>query len=189
MTRFKQALLEQLIAEVHNRPAAPTRAPTRTAWRRPALMASTLVVLVAAAFAALGSMRSAPAYAVTTNPDGTVTFTAHDLFDPVAATGDLRKSGVNATVLIAGKPVSCPDQPFNGHMVDGLLLDGGSWDTVILRPDRVPAGETVLIVAHQTDGKDGPFLVTLVTQPAPICYAPPETPLAPTGTPAPTPTS
>jgi hypothetical protein len=189
MSRRKNG--QRPLAEAHNQPTASTQTRARPAWRRPALIAAASALLIMASFAALGALRPAPAYAVTSNPDGTVTFTVHDLVDPSAATRDLHRAGLNATVLNAGEPGTCPGSTPHGHLVDGLILPGNATgETITVRPDHVPAGETLLLTVARQRGGDGVAIgTTLVAQPAPTCYAPqmappPPTTHAPAATPA-----
>src|SRR5262245_46148159 len=90
--------------------AAPAPRP---AWVRPVLVASGVAVLAAGAGAgvmASGVGGGAPrppgatqanlaAFAVHVNADGSVTFTAHDLVDPAAATRALNDAGIAGRVV------------------------------------------------------------------------------------------
>jgi hypothetical protein len=152
MTGFKGRLLNELVTYVEQQPATdtPVRAAPRHRRRLVGLTAAAILVLAIAAGAVLGSPHSSPAYAVTTNADGTVTFTVHDFADPAAATAALQRAGVRGKVLKASSLARCP-VPFphlaNDDRVDmGKVLVVHSDSSFTIRPDAIPSGHTVLFV-------------------------------------------
>ncbi|GAA3837868.1 hypothetical protein GCM10022226_70020 [Sphaerisporangium flaviroseum] len=97
---FEDRLLAELKAEMAVRaPQGRAPAPRRTRVRR--LLGVTAVAGTAAAAAIavpLVTGTGTPAYAVTRNPDGTVTLTIHELRDPEGVEKDLAAEGVRADV-------------------------------------------------------------------------------------------
>ncbi len=102
MTRYQQALLDELIAHARQ-PARP-----RVSRRRLAALAGAASAAVVAAVALVAMLGGDPAYAVVKHHDGTVTVTFRQLADPRAATRDVRAAGLPAQVLRGRRPGACP---------------------------------------------------------------------------------
>jgi hypothetical protein len=106
VTRFKQALLDELISHAQK----PTAAPRRRK-RAAGLLTAGAVAIAAVAGVLIAPIRDTPAYAVVTNSDGTVTITFRELADSAAATRELRAAGVQAMVVALSVPGSCASLP------------------------------------------------------------------------------
>jgi hypothetical protein len=152
----------------------------RPAWTRPVLVASGVAVLAAGAGAGVvlsstgGGTPRPPgasgtrlaAFVVHRNADGSVTFTAHDLVDPVAATKALNDAGIAGRVLneagagrVPPDPSCAPGLPQED--LAGLpVFKGGvgtkGADSVTIRStDYPPGGGMLVIVATQVWKTDG----------------------------------
>lgn len=205
MTRFKEALLEQLLEHQQQMrvagPAKASRAPRRTAVLA-AAGAGALAVAAVATWAALPARTPHPsppalaAYTVTPGDDDIVSFTVRRVVDPAAATRDLRAAGIDATVLNASAPGTCPTS------LDSLVrIAGGpaigmasSNNTISLSRGSFGGGPLLVVVAPQaaTSIVDVVVLSLPVSGPAPDCVsvghlpAFPDTSTAPAADPTPT---
>jgi hypothetical protein len=187
MTRFRQALLDELLARVADPVAEATPAPatSRVArLRRPgfALGGAVLAALAVGATVVVTQATSTPAYAVSTDPDGTVTVTVHFLGDPTAANRALQAAGVHARVILPSAPGACPPSeqgtpggPFTGAQAMELFRSTVLSDqdgVVRLRPDRIPAGTVLVLVPMARLGRREPGLeVSWHAEPGPTCMA------------------
>jgi hypothetical protein len=146
------------------RPALPgLPAPRRLAASRlgglvlrPGRLAATLVALAATAavVAVLSTTGTTPsaAYAVTQNPDGTITVTIDELTGVTGANSQLARLAVNVRVVTvkAGCPAPTGIVPTPPSLAARIAHAQGQG--LAIRPDLVPAGETLLLTARQ----DGP---------------------------------
>jgi hypothetical protein len=143
-------------------PALFARAERRR-LTRPAVLASTgtgVAAATAAVVVALGATGAAPAFAVTTNPDGTVTVTLSDIAAISGVNAELAADGINARAI--------PVQP--GCQTQGL---GFAWPsgtdpnstTVTLDPKDIPTGYTAIVAVDQESS--GRILMTMGSSPSP----------------------
>jgi hypothetical protein len=191
-SRFEDRLLAELKRVVAARAmdAAPgARAPRHQPVRRAAVRRK---LAIAGPFALVGAAvpvayaltpgAGTPAYAVSTNRDGTVTVAANYLGDPAEANHELRRAGVRAIVLPAVPAASCPAQD-RGTKVPAA--DGGQGNTIVAtqvgaskrvqvrwRPDSIRPG-TLLVLSPQRYGATGELVITIdhYYQPGPRCVA------------------
>ena len=141
MSEFEDNLWLEVVRE-HGHDLACARRPVSERRRatRTQLLAGTTVGLVAVATAAallVGASTSPPAFAVTRNPDGTVTV---NLTRPSGIAGANRKlaaMGVRAKIAVDTKTppkLGCP---------------GGTVPTITFDPASIPSGDEVVIAPDQ----------------------------------------
>ncbi|GGO30459.1 hypothetical protein GCM10010116_61000 [Microbispora rosea subsp. aerata] len=160
----RRLLKEFVMSEIRRSAGHPRRRPLR-----PALLASALALGVAAAVGVpvlLGS--GTPAYAVSRNPDGTLTITINEAKDPEPLEATLRSMGVNAVVDYIPSGKRCSPQPRSTsflsreeaeHPADGrpFLIWPPDTDEPAFRidPAAVKPGQTaVLEFSVSDDGKN-----------------------------------
>jgi len=191
MTRFKEALLAELTAQV-TRQAAPAR--PRRRWQLAAVSAAAVTVAVGTAVLLAPSQQRA-AYAIETMPDGTIRFTMRELNDIEGANRALREAGARAVVRQLGPPGSCPENSFPpqdpgpldpetiNYMSKVTQSPDGSEIWLDITPN-IPSDVTVVILPSE---EDWPVMrseaMTAVRGPVPPCYE--ERLLPPKGPPAP----
>jgi hypothetical protein len=196
MTRFKDALLDELVAhaQLSGQTARPTR-PRRVQVIRMGLASAGAGSLVAAAVAAsvVGLTGQQAAYAVEKNHDGTVTITFRELADAEQATRDLRAAGVPAQVVQMAWPGSCATTP---RGVPLPALPGGTmaaysiglpspypyqgdereWlpkrsrTRLTIDPSAIPAGAELFILELFSPQEGFGVGTSLVKAPAPTCW-------------------
>jgi hypothetical protein len=183
MTRFRQALLDELMTRVDDQPPASAPVPRR-ASRRLVLAAVGGLAAVATGGAFAATLASAPpAYALDRNPDGTVTVVFNDISDPTAINHALRDAGIRARVMLPTPASACPPAQRGNEvtyriseavrMDVRLHEDGGRRVNVArLRPDDIPTGTITVFMPTQQRPRDhfGPDLwVRSFRQPGPTC--------------------
>jgi hypothetical protein len=121
---------------------------TRRRWIVPALGATGVAALASSLL--LGGPTTTAAFAVQANPDGSVTFTAHDTVDPTAATRALNQAGISGRVIndiTPGCPTRADDITLTDLYTDNTIGRGlGTSDSVTLRSTDYPAAGGLLIV-------------------------------------------
>jgi hypothetical protein len=181
MTKFADQLFDDLMREhgpalARTRPPAPRR---HFATRRTLLAAGAACAAVAAAAGVLAAGGGTPAYAVTTNPDGTVTLAVFQTSGIAGANARLRQLGDGQVVVVpvnAGCPslrsLPAPAVPRRGHIA---VQAGSSRDgSVTVNAKGIPAGD-ILVVGFQTT-THGRLRSTLgggklTSPPAPSCVS------------------
>ena len=182
MTKFADQLFDDLMREhgpalARTRPPAPRR---HTAARRTLLAAGTACAAVAATTGALVAGGGTPAYAVATNPGGTVTLAVYQNSGIAGANARLRQLGDGQVVVVpvkAGCPsidsLPAPAVPPRGHIaVQGTSSRDGS---VTVKAKGIPAGD-ILVVGVETTSHGGVGGGTLTSPPAPGCVSLPRAP-------------
>jgi hypothetical protein len=187
MTRFRQALLDELMTRVIVEPTSiPAPAPRRTSRRLVFVTAGGLAALVAAVAlpATLGG--STPAYALGPNPDGSVTITFNDIAEPTAINRTLHDAGIRARVMLPKSTRACPPTNrgteilLNKRVLSVLVAfrfrqrrnDGKQVNLAILRPDDIPVDTIMVFLPMQQRPRSlfGPDLdVRFYRQPGPSC--------------------
>ncbi|WP_433087595.1 hypothetical protein ACQP1P_16755 [Dactylosporangium sp. CA-052675] len=166
----------------HAAPAPRRRARTLAL----AGVAATATAIAAAAALIVAGPAAEPAYALSPNADGSVTFTINDTRDPAGATAALRAAGIHAVVRPGHRPGECPPEQRGTR-------DGRPWSTlttavqsleyrrrhpdalhsVVIQPDRIPPG-AVLVIGTVEGALNGERVVVvlpeLFTDPGPACY-------------------
>jgi hypothetical protein len=196
MTRFRQALLDELLTRVADPADQPAPAPARIPRRRPRLLLAAggglAVLAVAGALFATktpattpttAATPTTPAYALTANEDGTVTVTFNQIADPEGVNQALREAGVRAVVLLPVPAGSCPPAARGTKKLLGLgqafeLNKALVWDgpdkinVARIRPDQIPAGTVLVLVptSHGPRGEAGLYLSSSAyREPGPKC--------------------
>ncbi|MBV9804964.1 MAG: hypothetical protein JO130_17320 [Solirubrobacterales bacterium] len=145
MSTFEDRLWSELVDVHGDEMRFP---PSGARRRRPALLTGTALAAVAAAAAVLvftAGTTAPPAYAVTTNADGTVTVTLNDIVAITAVNAELARDGVAAKAI----PITsdCPVHGFPNPMPAGT--DPNTY-TVTIDPRQIPAGYTAVVGVAQT---------------------------------------
>jgi len=163
MARFEDRLWRELVDQ-HGHvlaaapaPAAAPAAPRRLRRAPVAAIAVAVAVALAALLIGLGRGGSgSSAYAVVTNPDGTVTVTISELIGVAPANQRLRELGL--PVAVAEVTKSCPVKPGAVHSADlppavsdriSETVGGPGNPGVRVDPAAIPAGDTLLLTAHE----------------------------------------
>jgi hypothetical protein len=179
MTKFADQLFNDLMRE-HGAALAslPAPAQARRHVARPALLAAGAGgVAVATAVGLLTAGGGTPAYAVTANPNGTVTLDVYDQSGIAGANGALHKLGDQQVVVIpvrAGCPSlnSLPKVP--GH--SAIQVKGSATGTGAITVDArgIPKGDILVVAVVTTaEGKAVYRVLTgqLTRPPAPSCVS------------------
>jgi hypothetical protein len=199
MTKFEDQLFDDLMRE-HGSTLADTRphaAPIRRVATRRTLLAAGAGCAAAGAIAGTlvasgGTPRTAlgtpAAYAVTKNPDGTVTLAVYKTSGFAGANARLRQLGSDQVVIVPVGP-GCPSMdslpapvvPVSGHISTRTSASryGGS---ITVSAQGIPAGD-ILVVAVETT-TNGPVTTSLgsarlTSPPAPSCVSLPAAPPPP----------
>lgn len=188
MTRFRQALLDELVNRTTN--PGHQMAPVRRGAPRHRLLASAggaaaaaaaIGVVVASGVVTNGS--ATPAYAMATEPDGTVSITLNRLGDPSSVNQRLRDAGIRATIMLRSAASDCPagkrGTEYRGPGISRIEFTARN--VARLRPADIPAGAIMVIVPLSS--ANGGFIFNAGTYllPGPGCVV---VPLAETAAPA-----
>jgi hypothetical protein len=139
MSEFEDNLWLEVVREHADELARIGRPAPRRA-SRPQLLAGTTVGVAAMATAAvlvLGASTSPPAFAVSRNPDGTVTVNLMHSSGIAGANAKLAAMGVRAQIE---QPAKTPPK---------LVCPGGTTPTITFDPASIPSGEEVVITSGQ----------------------------------------
>lgn len=175
---FEDRLWADLVRDHGPRLAAMPRRATTLRNARPWLLGGSAIAIIGTAVAlalALTATNPAPAYAVTSNPDGTVTVTIHELIGVAGANAQLARLGVPARVVPgcanAAAPVPPPAGPKHLRLPPsrsrGPVIPEG-FSAVTIRPDAIPSDDTLVIAAHEIDNHVQ-ITIRMFQNPAPSC--------------------
>jgi hypothetical protein len=191
MTKFADQLYDDLMCE-HGAALAqltPRAARKRYLTPRRTVLATGGVGLAAAGVIAgtlVTAGGAAPAYAATTNPDGTVSLAVYQDSGYAQANKWLRGTGDNRVVVVpvrAGCPspgsLRKPRVPVKGRMVSVQRTQSAD-GAVTVSAQGIPAGD-ILVVGMETTAHGGLAFGTLTSPPAPKCLSLPAPPPAPGG--------
>jgi hypothetical protein len=182
MTKFADQLFDDLMREhgptlARTRPPAPRR---KIATRRTLLAVGTASAAVAAGAGALVAGDGTPAYAVTANPNGTVTVAVHQESGIAGANAKLAQLGDGRVVVVpvmAGCPdiysLPAPPVSWSGAPVLAVSAETGS---VTVSAKGVPTGD-IMVVAFDTSGPTRFRASKLTSPPAPSCVSIPSGPV------------
>jgi len=181
MTKFSDQLFDDLMREhgpalAHIRPPAH---PKRQITARQALLAGGGTLAVSAAIAGtLVATSGAPAYAVTKNPDGTITLAVYRASGIAGANARLRQLGDQQVVVVPIEPgcprPAAPAVSGRGHRITmGTALSPNG--SVAVHAQGIPAGD-ILVVGVETSGHSSLGVATLTSPPAPSCINGPASP-------------
>jgi hypothetical protein len=176
MTKFSDQLFDDLMRE-HGPALASVRPPAQPKRRitvRRALLAGGGTVAVAAAIAGgLAATSGSPAYAVTKNPDGTITLAVYQKSGIAGVNARLRQLGDNRVVVVPVE-AGCPRPPAPAVSVRGDrvgaaigISPGGS---ITVKAQGIPAGD-ILVVGVQSSGRSRASVATVTSPPAPSCIS------------------
>lgn len=175
MTKFEDHLFEDLMSDHGDELDTLGPPPARRAVPRRAIAAGGGAIAVAGVLAVaittFGTTAS-PAYAVTTNADGTVTVSIEDIEAIGPANAKLRELGVRAKAV--------PTRPGCADLDEKRMYGGSDWTieqdengSVTLGQD-LPAGYTVLLTVSDRPGRGtGLGFTGPVKDPAPSCLLDP----------------
>jgi hypothetical protein len=182
MTKFEDQLYADLMRQ-HGPALAGTRLPAASrrhiASRRALLATGAGGVAIAAAAGALAAGGGTPAYALTTNRDGTVTLAVYQAPGIAQANAKLRQLGDNV-VVVPVRP-GCPSitslpapavSPRGPVSVGGTKSADGS---ITVDAHGVPAGD-IMVVGVETSGQGVGVGASLTSPPAPSCVSLPSSP-------------
>jgi hypothetical protein len=152
MSEFEDNLWAAVVREHGNELARTERsAHTHRRASRPQLLAGTtagLAAMAAAAALLFGASTSPPAFAVTRNPDGTVTV---DLMHPSGIAGANKKlaaMGVRAQIAVQTR------------IPPKLVCPGGTAPTITFDPASIPQSDQLVIAPGQPSASDAAALKT-----------------------------
>lgn len=176
MTRFRQALLDELQSRVANPDPAPRAARSSLRWL--AFGAGALAAaVIAAAIVIQGG--GTPAYAVTANPDGTVLVTVNRIEDPAPANRALREISNRVVVMRPSAEDDCPVADRGNllplHLADAFraneaLEQPHENNQVRIRPDYIPSDAVLVLVPVKPDEGGGARILRLwYATPGPRC--------------------
>lgn len=181
MIKFDDQLYDDLmrehgaaLARVTPRPVPP---PPRVTPRRAVLAGGGFLAaagVIAGTLVTAGS--ASPAYAVTKNPDGTLSLAVYQASGFGPANTRLRQLGDGKVVVVPVRP-GCPRPPRvsgRGHLMStsGTLSADGK---VTVRARGIPAGDILVVGIERT--RHGTFSTGILTSPpAPSCVSPPPSP-------------
>lgn len=191
MTRFADQLFEDLMRE-HGQAledARPAAHGGRRVTSRRAMLAGGSALAAAGVIVgavAAGSGTAVPpiagsrlpvasphqAYAVTRNPDGTITLAVYHKSGIAAANARLRQMGEDQVVVVpveAGCPPLAP--PVVADLGQTITASGSvSGGSVIVTATGIPAGD-ILVVGVQTSGATTSMVGAISSPPAPACIS------------------
>lgn len=195
MTKFEDQLFDDLMRDhgpalAHARPpAAPKRHIT---VRRTVLAAGAGCAAVGVIAGTLVADGGSPAYAVTKNPDGTVTLAVYTKSGIAGANARLRDLGDDQVVVVPTGPgcppmssLPAPAVPLNGQLRVQVGRDvRGDSGSVTVNAQGIPAGDILVVAVEST--ANGPATSTLgasrlTSPPTPACVSLPAGPPLPPG--------
>ncbi|HEV3095119.1 MAG TPA: hypothetical protein VGY30_11475 [Solirubrobacteraceae bacterium] len=150
-------------------------APRLGALLRPGRLAATLTALAAtvAVVAILSTTGTTPsvAYAVTQNPDGTITVTIGELTGVTGANAQLAKLGVRANVVPVQAGCTARSESLSGIPPSlSMNIAHVQGQGLAIRPDLIPSGDTLVLIAKQVGASVG-LSYGLYRGAAPACVA------------------
>lgn len=184
MIKFEDQLFDDLMREHGSAlanvvPAAPSK--RRVTGRRAMLAAGGGLAIAAAIAGTLVASSGTPAYAVTKNPDGTVTLAVYQKSGIAGINAKLRQLGDQQVVVVPVEP-GCPSpgslpKPAvsgHGHMIS-MAARRSSNGSVTVSAQGIPAGD-IMVVGMETSGNTRLTGSALTSPPAPSCLSLPAPP-------------
>lgn len=163
LSKFEGQLERAIRRELERAPA-----PTRLGRARPRLLAGTTLGLVAIATAlalALTAANSPPAYAVTRNHDGTVSVKVMRLDGVAGANASLARMNVHAKLVQVAAHCASQPPPANRRLLRWRA------SSARLKPWRIPAGRTLVIMVRKGSRRVNVAQGTTVAGAVPDCAA------------------
>ncbi len=160
MSTFEDNLWRELAREHDAEHALPARASTSGPARRRRLAGASLGLAAVATAAALllSAGTAAPAFAVTSNPNGTVTVTINEITGIAGANAQLTALGVRARAVpivqgcaaaLLTIPKALPNGSSHPTIVDSNP-QAGVPQSITFIPSAIPAGDTLVLAAKQS---------------------------------------
>ena len=186
MTKFADQLFDDRMREhgpalAHSRPPAHPKRPI--AARRALLAAGGGLAVAGVIAGSVVAGSGTPAYAVTKNPNGTITLAVYRASGIAGANARLRQLGDKQVVVVPVEP-GCPSPPppaasGRGHLIttQTSISRNGS---VTVNAQGIPAGD-ILVVGVETSGHGMLTGCILTSPPAPSCISLPALPALPAG--------
>jgi hypothetical protein len=184
MTRFEDQLFYDLMRE--HGPALASAVPSapskrRVTGRRVMLAAGGGLAVAATITGTLVASSGTPAYAVTTNPDGTITLAVYQESGIAGINAKLRQLGDKQVVVVPVEP-GCPrpgslPKPAvsgHGHMISMAAMRSSN-GSVTVSAKGIPAGD-IVVVGMETAGDTRLTASALTSPPAPSCLSLPAPP-------------
>jgi hypothetical protein len=169
MSTFEDRLWSDLVREHGDQMRLhATTEPWQARRRRPALITSSLAAagaVIAAIVALTATTATPPAYAVTTNQDGSVTVTLNDISAVSALNAELARDGVRAEAVPL--TADCPTHGFVNPMPSGT---NPSTYTITIVPRDIPAGYTAVLAAGKDSSGQIELLQGALEPPIPACF-------------------
>lgn len=167
MSTFEDQLWSELVREHGHQMGLPT-ITVRPQRRRPALITGTALaavgVMAAIVLATGAGTGTPPAYAVTTNPDGSVTVTLNDVKAITGLNAELARDGIRAKAIPL--TADCPTRGFPNAMPAGT--NPGTY-TITVVPADIPAGYTAIVAASQNSSGEVQLAQGAWPSPGPSC--------------------
>lgn len=170
MSTFEDRLWSDLVSE-HGSRMRTHFGPIRSARRhRPALLTGSALAAAAVIAAAVLAFRAGtgapPAYAVTTEPDGTVAVTLNEISAISGLNAELAQDGLRAKAV----PVTagCPTRAFQNAMPAGT---NPSTYTITIVPADIPAGYTAIVAVAQNAAGQVTLTQGAWPNPGPSCIS------------------
>lgn len=179
MTNFQRALFDEL----RSRAVAPTVKPAPVRRVRPRLaLGGVAVVMAAVAVAVVSAVHEGqtPAYAVTNEPDGSVSVTVHRVSNPVEANRKLRETGNRVVVMPPSDPEDCPVSDRGTVAPDGvtsyIVMPEPNDNIARVYPHKLPPNTLVVVIPSKRDPGQPPNAVAIpYLAPGPKCVVDPYT--------------
>jgi hypothetical protein len=171
MSTYEDRLWSDLVREHGEQMRAhPVLTRTSTSRRRPGIVTSTAALAAAAAAVTVALILSVttstpPAYAVTTNPDGTVTVTLNDISALNGLNAELSRDGIRAKAI----PLTS-DCPVHSPLVTMPAGTDPSTYTITIVPSQIPAGYTGVLAAGTSSAGQIVLLMGAIQPPPPACF-------------------
>jgi hypothetical protein len=171
MNTFEDRLWADLVREHGDeiRRHGMPRPPHATSRRRPALLAGMALAaagLIAAAVLAVNAITAPPpAYAVTRNPDGSVTVTLNEIKAITALNAELARDNIPAEAIPL--TTDCPVHGFPNAMPAGT--DPSTY-TITFDAREIPAGYTAVVAVGETASGQVALAQGAFPSPAPACF-------------------
>ena len=179
MSNFEDHLWREFVTEhgddlarMKMRPPKPQRVQRGARRRRPAFLTGTglgIASLAAAGMFAFGAFNAGAAYAVTTNPDGTITITLSEFSALSALNQELAQDGVPITAvpLTANCATSRPSGPIT--VMPNHQVGQDPTDRITINLSQIPTGNVGVIGASQTASGRMTLVIGVATSPGPSC--------------------
>ncbi len=185
MSKFEDRLWSELVRE-HGAELAGGEAPLRRRRLRGAPLAAGGLLFIgalgAAALILTASGGPQAAFAVTENPDGSVTLTIDEIIGVSAANAELAKLGVRVRVRRVERGCTAVGVPDGSHRAQVMktvqmskLANGFAHIEWIINPRAIPPGDTLGLSAQRVQHGSVHAAATgieLYRGPAPVCVGP-----------------